>query len=164
MDDRKVRTEKITIVALITDPAIETPFGLMHRDIVRNPQIDFIEVPDPLVAYKSRLRHPVSISKITCIDLLILDDVTVSLTAGPTHVCFHRKRYTVPDSAGFEFREDGIGPLPKQRIERHGGLLPGSDGVDDTLYIVEHIATVKKRRRPVFLNEGTISEIQDARA
>jgi hypothetical protein len=136
----------------------------MHRDIVRNPQIDFIEVPDPLVARKPRLRHPVGMLEIIRVDLAIPDYVTVSPAAGPAHVRFHRKRYTVPDSAGFEFWEDGIGPFPKQRVEHHGGLLPGSDGVDDALYTVEHIAAIKKRRRPFFLNEGTASEIQDARA
>ena len=163
MDDRKVGAEEITIVALVADTAIEAPFCLARRDFNRNLQIDFIKGPDPLVGYKPRLRHPAGIAKIIRVDLPIPDYVTVLLATGPAHVRFHRKRYAVSHPAGFEFREYSIGALPEERIERQGGLLPGSDGMDDALYVVRNIPTVNKRRRPVFLHEGTASEIQDTR-
>jgi hypothetical protein len=147
---------------LITDPAIETSFCLMDRDIFRNPQIDFIKIPNPLAWHKPRQCHPVGIVEIICVDLRIPDHAAAALAAGPTHVCFHGKRCAIPDSAGFKFRKDGIGPLPKQRVEHHSGLLPRSDGMDDTLYLVKYIAAIEKRRRPVFLDEGRASEIQDA--
>ena len=83
-DDGKVWTEGITIIALITYSAVETSLSLLHREILRNRQLDFTKIPDPFFERKLRLCQPGAVLKIIRIDLFIPDYVSaVSTTRSP---------------------------------------------------------------------------------